>query len=130
MNIQAKTAREAYLKQFTLGYIECALWSSTDDNGKPLDSGDYEASAKFKKEARADCREFIKQNKSGLVAFAEQYGLEPSSLGHDFWLTRNRHGAGFWARGLTDKVSQRLTDSAKYSGEVYLYVYRKKVFAS
>jgi hypothetical protein len=29
----------------------------------------------------------------------EWRNLEPGQVGHDFWLTRNRHGAGFWDRG-------------------------------
>src|SRR5215213_9921810 len=44
-----------------------------------------------------------------------------SQAGHDFWLTRNRHGAGFWDRGLGD-LSNRLSDASKVYGEVDLYV--------
>jgi hypothetical protein len=40
--------------------------------------------------------------------------------GHDFWLTRNGHGAGFWDRGLGD-LGERLSKAAKVYGEVYLY---------
>jgi hypothetical protein len=36
--------------------------------------------------------------------------------GHDFWLTRNGHGAGFWDRGL-GTLGNRLSAAAKvYSG--------------
>lgn len=30
------------MDKFTLAYIEAALWSSTDDNGEPLDNGGHE----------------------------------------------------------------------------------------
>lgn len=36
--------------------------------------------------------------------------------GHDFALTRNGHGAGFWDRGYGE-VGERLTESAKVYGE-------------
>ena len=33
--------------------------------------------------------------------------------GHDFWLTRRRHGAGFWDRGYGDSVGEILTKIAQ-----------------
>ena len=47
--------------------------------------------------------------------------MEPAQAGHDFWLTRNRHGAGFWDRGLGER-GQRLTDAAHVYGESYLSI--------
>ena len=119
---------KAYAQSFVNGYIECAVWSSTDDNGEPLDCGKYDVSAQFKRIARADCLRFIKANLVDLEAFAEQYSVDPSCGGHDFWLTRNRHGVGFWDRGLEPELSKRLTDAAHAEGELYLYVYRKRIF--
>lgn len=45
--------------------------------------------------------------------------LDPEMVGHDFWLTRNRHGAGFWDRGL-DVLGDRLTAAAHAYGEASL----------
>lgn len=42
-------------------------------------------------------------------------------FGHDFWLTRNGHGAGFWDRGYGD-FGDVLTKWAKTFGEVDLFV--------
>ena len=42
--------------------------------------------------------------------------------GHDLWLTRNGHGAGYWDRGYDDKVSDAITDAAKSLGSVDWYV--------
>jgi hypothetical protein len=44
-----------------------------------------------------------------------------AQAGHDFWLTRNRHGAGFWDRGLGD-AGRMLTEMAHPYGECALYV--------
>ena len=46
----------------------------------------------------------------------------PELGGHDLWLTRNGHGAGFWDRDdcLPEEARDRLTAAAKKYGEVYL----------
>lgn len=41
-------------------------------------------------------------------------------LAHDYWLTRNHHGAGFWDRGLGG-LGDRLTKAAQLDGEYYLF---------
>lgn len=113
------------LYDFLAGYIECALWSSTDQStqsgGCPLDDNygadDIDTSALDS--IRAECADFIEHNKADLDAYIEALGAE--SAGHDFWLTRNGHGAGFWDRGL-GALGDRLTTASKPYGEVYLYV--------
>jgi hypothetical protein len=40
--------------------------------------------------------------------------------GHDYWLTRNGHGTGFWDRGLGE-VGDKLTAICKYQ-ERHLFV--------
>lgn len=45
---------------------------------------------------------------------------DAESLGHDFWLTRNGHGAGFWDRSRQNAL--QLTDIAEDFGECYFYV--------
>lgn len=101
-------------------YIECAIWSSTDDGGDPL--GDSYTASDLSAEAfesmRADIEDF--------EALLDREGIDRSDwtdeqLGHDFWLTRNRHGAGFWDRGHGD-VGETLTRYAHAYGESDLYV--------
>ena len=52
---------------------------------------------------------------------------DPSQNGHDFWLTRNHHGAGFWSRGYEGRIGEAsigdyLTQKAHEFGEVSLVV--------
>ena len=47
------------------------------------------------------------------------YGAE--GFGHDLWLTRNRHGAGFWDRG-QGELGDLLTKWAHAEGEANLTV--------
>lgn len=42
-------------------------------------------------------------------------------LGHDFLLTRNGHGVGFWDRGLGD-LGQQLTAAAQSYGSIHAFI--------
>ena len=43
-----------------------------------------------------------------------------SQAGHDYWLTRNGHGVGFWDRGL-GSIGDKLSQACQYD-EVYAYL--------
>lgn len=98
-------------------YVKCALWSSLDDNGAPLNReyGPDDIAEATLDEMRSDCESFAESNIRDLS------GMDPDFAGHDFWLTRNGHGAGFWDRGLGDR-GDRLTEAAHGYGESDLYV--------
>lgn len=102
-------------EKFFDAYVACALWSSTDDNGEPLDlySAD-DIDPKTLEAMRGDCKDFIETNATLLD------GLDAGQSGHDFWLTRNGHGAGFWDRGLGE-VGDKLTAKCKPYGSFDLY---------
>lgn len=107
------------MDEFTAAYLEAALWSSTDDEGTPLDADTEladETVAKFK----ADCALFQADN----AALLEQASKHQSTdrQGHDFWLTRNGHGAGFWDGDYPKKLGEALTKSSKTFGECDLYI--------
>lgn len=116
------------IDDFTLGYITCALWSSMDDNGEPLDSrfsiGDIQPEAL--KQMAEECKDFQNNNAHLETALYSPRlsGLDYTSerAGHDFWLTRNGHGAGFWDRGLGD-VGDKLTELAYTYGSCDLFVF-------
>jgi hypothetical protein len=111
------------LDEFTEGYITAALWSSNDDDDNPLDEmyGIDDIAPETLARMSADCAAFQKANASDLAAFQEVTGRPASHAGHDFWLTRCGHGAGFWDRGAGD-VGDRLTEAAQAFGDVDLYV--------
>lgn len=112
---------------FLHAYIVAALWSTNDDDGNPLDDrfspDDIEPATLAA--MRADCEKFIAENADDLSAYAETQAhgewAGEDLAGHDFWLTRNGHGCGFWDRGLGE-LGDRLSDAACAYGEVYLYV--------
>lgn len=109
------------MDSFTQAYIEAALWSSTDDDGGPLDR-------------RFDVRNIDDATLSRMETVCADFqacyrdlyigaGWTDEQAGHDFWLTRNRHGAGFWDRGIDDNNAGRLlTEAAHGFGTFDLYV--------
>jgi hypothetical protein len=118
------------LDSFLRGYVTCALWSSTDDEGEALDAAydDTDIAPETLAGMREDCTDFIASNRADLEAYARMRNRQPGTghsvadcAGHDFWLTRNRHGAGFWDRGLA-ALGERLSEAAKVYGSVDLYV--------
>ena len=103
--------------QFFDAYISCALWSSLDDDDKPLDDSydESDLSDDARQNMREECDDFMNAQMTDL------YKLDPGQCGHDFWLSRNRHGTGFWDRGTGD-VGDRLHAAAKVYGSSDLYV--------
>lgn len=105
------------MNPFLAVYILAALWSTTDDNDEPLDKN-YETSdisPETLAGMEADCNRFQTENSETLTENT------PAMAGHDFWLTRNRHGAGFWDGGWPIN-GDGLTEAAHSFGEVQLYV--------
>lgn len=99
------------------GYVECALWSSTDDDGTSLDENysEDDVSEEAMRSIREDVEAFARDNATDLA------GMDSGQAGHDFWLTRNHHGAGYWDRGLGEK-GDRLTKASHAYGGSDLYV--------
>lgn len=102
--------------------VECALWSSHDydqdgNGGENLDANydESDLTDEARAEMAGDLAAFIADNSDDLE------GMDDAQIGHDFWLTRNGHGAGFWDRGLGER-GERLTRAAKVYGSVDLYV--------
>src|SRR5688572_3851995 len=96
---------ETFLRQ----YLETALWSSLDEStesgGYPLDDNYTidDIDEKSIEQAKLDIEKF-KQLAGSLID-----DLDDSDLGHDFWLTRNGHGAGFWDGDYSKEIGEKLT---------------------
>lgn len=137
--------REAFIE----GYISCALWCGVMDykhvgecplasdpdmtrdacNCDPypemISSCDEHDESDLTDAARAtltkDAGEFYDSQIEDLHAC----GLDMERAGHNFWLTRNRHGAGFWNDKGGDRDNRaldRLTDASHPYGECSLEV--------
>lgn len=115
------------LDEFTTAYIECALWSTYDNSnesgGEPLDAnyGPEDIAPATLARMVDDCNVF-RLTEGALLAKA---GTDAQN-GHDFWLTREGHGAGFWDRGY-GTVGDKLTKVCKAYGSFDLTVYDGKI---
>jgi len=113
---------ETALFRFLRGYVIAALWSSLDDEGNPLDC-DFalcDLATESLISAWAECSHFCRENETDLTH------LDDDLNGHNFWLTRNHHGSGFWDEAVTDELAkfsmQQLTHASHTYGEVDLYI--------
>jgi hypothetical protein len=103
-------------------YLYSALWSSTDENDDSLDSNysidDVEIN--FYYDSLKDCLAFLIMGDEILNQYPE---VSTDQIGHDFWLTRNHHGAGFWDRGeYTVEHGEQLTEISQKFKELNLFV--------
>lgn len=97
------TARETprRLDPFTRQYIETAIWSSSDNadesGGEPLDKnyGPDDIASETMEKMVEDAADFQKRYAKLLA----DSGLDDEKAGHDFWLSRNGHGSGFFDEG-------------------------------
>lgn len=122
-----------YLDEFTYAYIECALWTDEErlledferteaEKGVPFDPNDSklpfdasDLSPETLEKIIRDCRSF--QDYNDLV------GYPLAQAGHDFWLSRNGHGCGFFEVDYgTEEQCEKLQASAQSYGEVCLEV--------
>jgi len=115
------------MDDFTTAYLEAALWTSDDETnpeqgGQPLDSNysNDDIEAETLAEMIEDCRKFQEDNVELIiddnVAVESDHSCD-ARAGHDFWLTRNGHGAGFWDGDWTEPAATELTDAAQKFGE-------------
>lgn len=74
------------------------VWNFSDESGR---------------QAETDIVDFC------LMNWADVNDLEPGQVGTNFYLNRNRHGAGFWDRGLGER-GDRLTAASHPYGETNL----------
>jgi len=114
--------------------VQTLLWSSSDpDTYEPLDSnhGISGIDDSCLKRLESDFNSFVEtatsliQQKLGEFDNLEDFFLftrPESPLEHDYILTRNHHGAGFWDGDWDEKVSQILTDTSQLKPEIEPYI--------
>ena len=81
-------------------YVECALWTE----------GLTELTPQEEFQMLNDCMEFM------TVSYHLINKMNLSQCGHDFWLTRNGHGSGFWDRGYSVPIAAELEAISKRFG--------------
>ncbi len=110
------------LEDFVASYTAAALWSSSDtnDEGKDVALDNFDLADSALESMTEDCKDFMITHKDLLAEYVAA-GQTLDQAGHDFWLTRCDHGAGFWDRGLGE-LGTKLSEAAKAFGSVDLYL--------
>ena len=115
------THRFASLDSFTQGYIEAAFFTETGNPGEDLgDASPANISQESWEAITDDCAEFQRLAGAWML---NDYGHE--NAGHDFWMTRNGHGVGFWEGDYgedetwktLDKIAKDFAEVSPYRGD-------------
>jgi hypothetical protein len=112
------------------------LWSETADDGTPLDDPQFSPSAELRARVSADWAEFqdaaielgfdAEEHRTGPINLAEGDAWDYAA--HDFVLTRNGHGTGFWDSDRWAKPwDRRLTALAESFGELHCWADKEGV---
>jgi hypothetical protein len=106
-------------------YLVTALWSSTGDDGAPLDATycveDFAPEACAK--ATVEISEFRHAMGDTLETAMHECGHGIDKAMHDLWLTSRRHGAGFWDGdwgnhgGPLTAAAHKLPEESPYIGD-------------
>lgn len=107
--------------EFERQYIETMLWasrgltSSEETDVECLDAiaGIDDLSKEAIEKVKTDCKTFLEKYEE--IETAHEFDL--TNVAHDFWLTRNGHGAGFWDGDYPEPEGSKLTELAKSFGE-------------
>lgn len=122
-----------YSEAFFLHMLATALWSSSDDEGEPLDSGRdaSDVHPDTLERLKTEAFTFYAANRGHIHCegaplandFEGPIGeREAAMAGHDFWLTRCGHGAGFWDGDWPEPHATALDTACKAVGNVDLYI--------
>lgn len=132
MRAQSPIAGHSAEWHFFRSYVGTALWSS-NDGGEPLDDGRSidDVAPETLDKMRADCAAFYAANSEHIhcddAPLSRDFegsiaAREAAMAGHDFWLTRCGHGAGFWDGDWPEPAATILEKAADAFGSVDLYV--------
>lgn len=119
------------INDFLGGYIEAALWSTTDSRDEAgndtynLEDEFSEVSPRCRAAMLEDCEDFIQANLRALEAFKPcSENCDDWRLGFLFWLNRSGHGSGYWDESQEvpyDQLGDELSDAAKVYGTFELF---------
>jgi hypothetical protein len=101
------------LNPFARAYVTALFFADCGEDGQPASDADLapETVARI----AADCAAFESANAANIAGGCKRGSGEYTTAeqaGHDFYLTRQRHGVGFWDGDWPEPAATRLTDAA------------------
>lgn len=128
MSIELDKISKMDREEFFRSFIDTLLWTEKDEASDESDRslsenyGIEDIAPQVIEGLKEQCNRFIDENSETLLRVG-QGGYDFSQAGHDFCLSRNGHGAGFFDRGLEDDgdALQKAAESARpadaYTGD-------------
>ena len=107
------------LQTFTNACVAALYFTDTGPDAEIPPGTDMAAETRLNLEA--DCRSFYRRYSCYFDVGGKSTDNDEQA-GHDFWLTRNGHGAGFWDGDWKDPYADMLTKGAKCYGEFEPYL--------
>ena len=97
---------------FIMGYMKCGVWA------EELESANCQLSDETRNRMWDDCLKFLEKAQDLIP------NNQWEQAGHDFWLTRNGHGTGFWDRPeiYGEENAKKLTEISESFGNFDLIV--------
>lgn len=107
-----------WVKDCRTAYLECALWADWPEGLKPRNIFDC-----VKTSVDAATADILNFQEAAVLARIDVEEYDAEQVGHDLWLTRNGHGAGFWDRPeiYGEKQADALSEIARKFGNRYPY---------
>lgn len=111
------------IEKLTRSFIETLVWLTHDEDA-PDCAADLIAPESLER-IKVDCAKFGENNQESIdnvsAVDTDFEGDAWEQAGHDFCLTRNGHGVGFWDGDWPEPWATALDKSAKSFGELGLY---------
>ena len=111
---------QSYIDDAILNALEAALWTINDDEeekAKNCTVHEFPEDSEGMSVLRTELTKLYLDHKK----LIEEDEISSEMFGHDFWLTAQGHGAGFWDRGY--KNGDKLTEACKSLCSEHLYVF-------
>lgn len=126
------TGRKRWVSDQTYAALfECLIWQAyaLDDEEEyvALDFLGFNRSDiahEADEQVKAEFREFLTENEEQVDAYMERTDVDLDQVAHDWVLTRNGHGTGFWDRCYCghDEAARHLSEVSRAQGEIDLYI--------
>ena len=113
----------ANLKEFTSAYIEALYFTDIDNPDQSDIEGDSELAPDTLLDIQADCRSFWRRFGCYITTetCSDAFRDSVTQAGHDFHMTRNGHGVGFWEDEWPGAYREMLTNGANGYGPFEVY---------
>ena len=104
-------------------YLECAEWCGIFDDTGEGDRAALELSVspKWDGSTETSATQLAADFRAEFKTFLDSETPDEGRIGHDLWLTRNGHGAGFWDGDWPEPFATKATDWSEAYGEAYVW---------